>query len=93
MVLALARAGNPIRLTVSLMLNRSRSFQLKTKLILGGILVPTDPRLGIDGRPQSASGQTTILTGINAPGLLGYHKQGFPNAAMREIIGRAFHLS
>ena len=51
-----------------------------------GILVPTDPRLGVAGRPQSASGQTTILTGVNAPGRLGYHKQGFPNAAMREII-------
>ena len=51
-----------------------------------GLLVVTDPRLGVEGRPQSASGQTTILTGINAPALLGYHKQGFPNAAMREII-------
>ena len=51
-----------------------------------GVLVATDPRLGVEGRPQSASGQTTILTGINAPFLLGYHKQGFPNAAMREII-------
>src|SRR5215204_5499823 len=54
--------------------------------LLNGTLVPTDPRLGIAGRPQSASGQTTILTGVNAPALLGYHKQGFPNAAMREII-------
>ncbi|MEP6635259.1 MAG: hypothetical protein ABJB97_00940 [Acidobacteriota bacterium] len=53
---------------------------------LGGVLVPTDACLGIDGRPQSASGQTTILTGINVPARLGYHKQGFPNAAMREII-------
>lgn len=51
-----------------------------------GIVVPTDACLGIEGRPQSASGQTTILTGINAPALLGYHKQGFPNAAMLEII-------
>jgi hypothetical protein len=51
-----------------------------------GILVPTDPTLGVEGRPQSASGQTTILTGINVPARLGYHKQGFPNAAMREII-------
>ena len=54
--------------------------------ILDGIVVPTDSCLGIEGRPQSASGQTTILTGINAPLLLGYHKQGFPNAAMLEII-------
>jgi 2,3-bisphosphoglycerate-independent phosphoglycerate mutase len=54
---------------------------------LDGIVVPTDPRLGIDGRPQSASGQTTILTGINAPAAVGYHKQGFPNRALLEIIG------
>jgi 2,3-bisphosphoglycerate-independent phosphoglycerate mutase len=53
---------------------------------LGGVVVETDPRLGIEGRPQSASGQTTILTGINAPALLGYHKQGFPNKALLEII-------
>jgi len=52
----------------------------------GGIVIPTDACLGVEGRPQSASGQTTILTGINAPALLGYHKQGFPNSAMLEII-------
>lgn len=46
----------------------------------------TDPRLGITGRPQSASGQTTILTGINAPRTLGYHKQGFPNAELRDLL-------
>jgi 2,3-bisphosphoglycerate-independent phosphoglycerate mutase len=51
-----------------------------------GALVITDARLGVEGRPQSASGQTTILTGINAPATLGYHKQGFPNQALREII-------
>src|SRR5215213_5361035 len=55
--------------------------------IFDGIVVPTDPRLGVEGRPQSASGQTTILTGVNAPAALGYHKQGFPNKALLEIIG------
>ena len=54
--------------------------------LFDGVVVPTDPRLGIEGRPQSASGQTTILTGVNAPAQLGYHKQGFPNAALLEII-------
>ncbi|MFN2497554.1 MAG: alkaline phosphatase family protein [Pyrinomonadaceae bacterium] len=54
--------------------------------IHNGIVVPTDARLGTEGRPQSASGQTTILTGVNVPTLLGYHKQGFPNAAMLEIL-------
>jgi 2,3-bisphosphoglycerate-independent phosphoglycerate mutase len=53
---------------------------------LDGIVVPTDACLGVEGRPQSASGQTTILTGINVPATLGYHKQGFPNQAMLEII-------
>lgn len=53
---------------------------------MGGIVVPTDACLGIEGRPQSASGQTTILTGVNAPAAVGYHKQGFPNKALLEII-------
>jgi 2,3-bisphosphoglycerate-independent phosphoglycerate mutase len=51
-----------------------------------GVLVRTDACLGVEGRPQSASGQTTILTGTNAPAALGYHKQGFPNERLREII-------
>jgi hypothetical protein len=51
-----------------------------------GVLVRTDPRMGTSGRPQSASGQTTILTGVSAPQVLGYHKQGFPNQALRDII-------
>ena len=58
----------------------------ETPRTLGGVLARTDPRLGVEGRPQSASGQTTILTGVNAPLTLGYHKQGFPNEAMRQII-------
>ena len=53
---------------------------------LDGIVVRTDARLGVDGRPQSASGQTTILTGVNASAAVGYHKQGFPNKALLEII-------
>jgi 2,3-bisphosphoglycerate-independent phosphoglycerate mutase len=56
------------------------------RLPAGGVLVRTDARLGVEGRPQSASGQTTILTGVNAPARLGYHKQGFPNEEMRAII-------
>jgi len=52
----------------------------------GGLLVHTDACLGIEGRPQSASGQTTILTGVNAPKLIGAHKQGFPNQPLLDII-------
>src|SRR5207253_1766645 len=51
-----------------------------------GIVVPTDASLGVEGRPQSASGQTTILTGVNAAAAIGSHKQGFPNQALLDII-------
>jgi phosphopentomutase len=62
-------------------------FQNETpETIFDGIVVATDPCLGVGGRPQSASGQTTILTGVNAPARLGYHKQGFPNKPLLEII-------
>src|SRR5437588_4288895 len=50
------------------------------------IVVPTDASLGVEGRPQSASGQTTILTGVNAAAAIGSHKQGFPNQALLDII-------
>lgn len=52
----------------------------------GGRAVLADARLGVPGRPQSATGQTTILTGENAPRQLGRHLLGFPNAALRELL-------
>lgn len=55
-------------------------------IVYDGVLVPTDASLGVEGRPQSASGQTTILTGVNAPKFLGAHKQGFPNQKLRDVI-------
>ena len=58
------------------------------ELICEGRLVRTDACLGVEGRPQSASGQTTILTGVNAPAAIGYHKQGFPNHALLKIIAQ-----
>ena len=54
--------------------------------VFDGLVVPTDASLDVPGRPQSASGQTTILTGVNVPARLGYHKQGFPNGAMLDIL-------
>ena len=55
-------------------------------VLYDGIVIPTDARLGVEGRPQSASGQTTILTGVNAPAATGAHKQGFPNQTLLDII-------
>lgn len=50
-------------------------------------LVPTDATLGVEGLPQSATGQTALFTGINAPRIMGRHIQGFPGPALNAIIG------
>lgn len=50
------------------------------------VFIPTDPRLGMPGRPQSATGQATILTGRNVPQIIGEHYGPKPNAPIREII-------
>jgi hypothetical protein len=52
----------------------------------GGRAVLADARLGVPGRPQSATGHTTILTGENAPRLIGQHLLGFPNGRLRELL-------
>jgi 2,3-bisphosphoglycerate-independent phosphoglycerate mutase len=52
----------------------------------GGRATLADACLGVQGRPQSATGQTTILTGENAARLLGHHLLGFPNAPLRELL-------
>ncbi len=49
-------------------------------------LLPLDARLGVPGLPQSATGQTTIMTGKNATQLLGYHLLAFPNRELHPII-------
>ena len=49
-------------------------------------LIPTDAQLGIRGRPQSATGQAAILTGINAPQRLGEHYGPRPDARVRAIL-------
>lgn len=51
-------------------------------------LVPTDATLGLPGRPQSATGQATLLTGRNVPALVGEHYGPKPNGAVAEVIGR-----
>lgn len=50
------------------------------------VLNPLDATLNIKGEPQSATGQTSIFTGVNAAEYLGYHLPAFPNEALVEII-------
>lgn len=51
-----------------------------------GIVKPLDASLGLEGIPQSATGQTALLTGVNAARVLRRHLFGFPNQKLQEII-------
>lgn len=45
-----------------------------------------DACLGVPGLPQSATGQTALFTGVNAPALVGDHVTAFPTRQLREVI-------
>jgi 2,3-bisphosphoglycerate-independent phosphoglycerate mutase len=49
-------------------------------------LLALDATLGVDGMPQSATGQATLLTGINIPAEIGYHYGPKPNADVRDFL-------
>jgi 2,3-bisphosphoglycerate-independent phosphoglycerate mutase len=50
------------------------------------LFIPTDPRLGIAGKPQSGSSQAAILTGRNVPEEIGRHYGPLPNQDIRAIL-------
>jgi len=50
------------------------------------LILATDATLGVEGIPQSATGQTTLLTGVNAPRLLGRHVNGFCTKDLAAIL-------
>ena len=47
---------------------------------------PIDATLGIPGRPQSATGQTTLYTGKNAAAFRGKHQSAFAGGSLRQLI-------
>ncbi len=49
---------------------------------------PIDACLGVEGLPQSATGQATMFTGVNCSQAMGKHCEGFPGPALREIVER-----
>jgi hypothetical protein len=56
---------------------------------LGRILdasIPLDAQLGVPGLPQSATGQASLLCGLNAPQLMGRHIEGFPPPRLKTIV-------
>ncbi len=51
-------------------------------------LLGLDATMGVPGLPQSATGQASIFTGVNAPAFLGSHLNGFPETRLRSLLSR-----
>lgn len=51
-------------------------------------LVPLNATLGIAGLPQSGTGQAALLTGMNAPKLIGRHFGPYPYSSLHPIINK-----
>lgn len=49
-------------------------------------LIPVDALLGVPGRPQSATGQAALVSGINASARLGEHYGPRPDARVRAVL-------
>ncbi|MGE5484886.1 MAG: hypothetical protein ACM3X4_07720 [Ignavibacteriales bacterium] len=54
----------------------------------GFIGVPVDATLGFPGIPQSATGQTALLTGENAAAVAGGHVSGHPTPELKALLER-----
>ncbi|MBI3894144.1 MAG: alkaline phosphatase family protein [Candidatus Wallbacteria bacterium] len=55
-------------------------------LAFDGRVVALDATMGMEGRPQSATGQTALLTGLNAARENGGHLMGFTNSLLRGLL-------
>lgn len=49
-------------------------------------LVPLDACLGVEGLPQSGTGQTALFTGVNSAQLIGKHFGPHPYSSLRPVI-------
>jgi len=89
--LAPAGENNPLVTTATPVLNSllgGRDLSSEAVGFSGSLaaLQALDASLGIPGCPQSATGQTSLFTGMNAAGALGRHLNGFPNGELRRLL-------
>lgn len=50
------------------------------------VLLPADATLGVSGLPQSGTGQTALLTGLNVPQVVGRHHGPYPDEPSRALL-------
>jgi len=60
-----------------------------TTLPREGVRLDVDTTFGVAGRPQSASNQTAIFTGLAAPRLLGAHVLGYPTRPLMKLLSES----
>lgn len=52
------------------------------------VFQPIDATLGVEGLPQSGTGQATLFTGVNCAAVVGRHFGPFPHSATHPILAR-----
>jgi hypothetical protein len=52
----------------------------------GATIVPANATLGVEGLPQSGTGQTALFCGVNAAKLIGKHFGPYPYSTLKPII-------
>jgi hypothetical protein len=65
---------------------RLRLFRDRPALDSSGVLIPTDACLGLAGLPQSGTGQTALLAGLNAPAAVGRHITGYCTTSLARLL-------
>ena len=53
------------------------------------VAIPLNATLGVDGLPQSGTGQATLFTGVNASKLIGRHFGPYPTTDLKPLIERS----
>ena len=87
--LAPAGPGNPLTTAPTPTLRRLLGGPLVAERVGVGkqaVLAALDATLGVDGLPQSATGQTALFTGVNAAAEVGRHVSAFPGPRLRRLI-------
>ena len=78
---------NPLRTLFTSLMSGKKLVDTEGPLFFpNGVLIPTDPILGVPGIPQSATGQTSLFTGVNAQKQIGLHLSAFPNNELKTLI-------
>lgn len=56
------------------------------RMVLGADVPCLDACLGVDGFPQSGTGQVTLLSGTNASAMIGQHFGPYPHSKIRHLL-------